>query len=173
MAPDDCCRIKTVRDALGEDSKLNGVYTLKTKEDSKPDPICLDGCVYTRDNQEYCFIDKPGPSVVCEVSIFFSNYYMINTDTWMVFRCQSWLILVYGLYLPNPQPLWAITQKHVFYEGFSLLELGAFDVGDFLPVLFSGSALLYWIQHISFVSHPHLWQVFLLCLMFSKTKCHA
>ena len=73
MAPDDCCPIKTVRDAIGEDSKLNGVYILKTMEDSKPDPICIDGCVYMRDNEDYCFINKPGPNVVCEVSIHFIN----------------------------------------------------------------------------------------------------
>ena len=73
MAANDCCPMKTVRDALGEDSKLNGVYTLKTKEDLKPDPICMDGCVYTKDNEEYCFIDKTGTTgtVVCEVSIHF------------------------------------------------------------------------------------------------------
>ena len=71
MAPDDCCPMKTVRDASGEDSKLNGVYILKTKEDSKRNDKCLDSCIYTRDNQEYCFIDKPGPTVVCEVSKYF------------------------------------------------------------------------------------------------------
>ena len=32
----DCCQIKTVRDAPEEE--LNGVYILKTKENSKPDP---------------------------------------------------------------------------------------------------------------------------------------
>ena len=68
---DDCCPMKTVRDASGEDSKLNGVYILKSKEDSKPEPICKDGCVYTRNNEEYCFIDKPGSTVVCEVSVHF------------------------------------------------------------------------------------------------------
>ena len=73
MAPDDCCPMKTVRDALGEDSKLNGVYTLKTKENSKRDPKCKDGCVYTRDDKEYCFIDKPGSTVVCEVSTYFQE----------------------------------------------------------------------------------------------------
>ena len=71
LAPDDCCPIKTVRDALGEYSKLNGVYTLKTKQDVKPDPLCIDGCIYMRDNEEYCFIDKPGSTVVCEVIIYF------------------------------------------------------------------------------------------------------
>ena len=69
VSPEDCCLTKTVRDSPEEDSKLNGVYTLKTKEDSKPDPKCIDGCVYVRDNQEYCFIEKPGSTqVVCEVS---------------------------------------------------------------------------------------------------------
>ena len=71
MAPDDCCMIKTVRDAPGEDSKLNGVYFLKTKEEFKRDALCSDGCVYMRNNEEYCFTDKPGPTVVCEVSNFF------------------------------------------------------------------------------------------------------
>ena len=68
MAPDECCPIKTVRDAPGEDSKLNGVYFLKTKDELKRHPLCSDGCVYTRDNEEYCFTDKPGPTVVCQVS---------------------------------------------------------------------------------------------------------
>ena len=64
----DCCPTKTVKDASEEDSHLNGVYTLKAKMDSKPSPECVDGCVYMRDNQEYCFIEKPGATAVCEVS---------------------------------------------------------------------------------------------------------
>ena len=71
---EDCCQTKTVRDAPEEVSELNGVYTLKTKEDTKPDPSCMDGCVYLRDNEEYCFVEKPteeGATVVCEVSIHF------------------------------------------------------------------------------------------------------
>ena len=78
MAADDCCPMKTVRDAQGEDSKLNGVYTLKTKVDLKPDARCVDVCVYMKDNEEYCFIDKKGPAgtVVCEVSI---NFFMAKT----------------------------------------------------------------------------------------------
>ena len=71
MAPDDCCPIKTVTDALGEDSEMNGMYILKAKEDSKPDPNCMDGCVYMRDNEEYCFTEKLGGIAVCEVSIHF------------------------------------------------------------------------------------------------------
>ena len=63
----ECCPTKTVTDASGEDSHLNGVYILKTMEDSKPDPKCLDGCVYMKNNLEYCFIEKPGATVFCEV----------------------------------------------------------------------------------------------------------
>ena len=73
-AQEDCCQTKTVRDAPAAVSELNGVYTLKAKEDSKPDPNCMDGCVYMRDNEEYCFVSKPpseGATVVCEVSINF------------------------------------------------------------------------------------------------------
>ena len=63
----DCCLTKTVRDAPEED--LNGVFTLKTKEDLKPDPICVDGCVYAKDNKEYCFKEQAGaaPTISCEV----------------------------------------------------------------------------------------------------------
>ena len=69
---DDCCQTKTVRDAPAAVSELNGVYNLKAKEDSKPDPNCMDGCVYLRDNEEYCFVQKSteeGATVVCEVAI--------------------------------------------------------------------------------------------------------
>ena len=66
----DCCQTKTVRDAP-EDSDLNGVYTLKTKKDTKPDPVCIDGCIYIRDNKEYCFKKQAGatPEVFCEVNL--------------------------------------------------------------------------------------------------------
>ena len=69
IAP-DCCQTKTVRDAPGQDSHLNGVYTLKTKKDSKPDPVCVDGCVYVKGNQEFCFKEQAGvtSTVVCEVA---------------------------------------------------------------------------------------------------------
>ena len=67
LAP-DCCPIQTVKDASEEDSHLNGVYTLKAKMDSKPSPECVDGCVYMRDNREYCFKQKLGATAVCEVS---------------------------------------------------------------------------------------------------------
>ena len=71
----DCCQTKTVRDAREQDSHLNGVYTLKTKEpksvlDSKNDPTCAEGCVYVKDNVEYCFNETPQYScrtISCEV----------------------------------------------------------------------------------------------------------
>ena len=89
MAPDDCCPMKTVRDASGEDSKLNGVYILKTKEDTKPDPVCVDGCIYVKENREYCFKEEAGatPTVVCEVEInIFSS---LSTFYIMVFNSNA------------------------------------------------------------------------------------
>merc|ERR1712130_1037708 len=66
-----CCQTKTVRDAPASVSELNGVYTLKADEGSKPDPSCMDGCVYVRNNEEYCFVQKSieeGATVVCEAA---------------------------------------------------------------------------------------------------------
>ena len=37
---------------------MNGEYQLKVDEGAKPDPNCVDGCVYTRQGnseEEYCF----------------------------------------------------------------------------------------------------------------------
>ena len=37
---------------------MNGEYQLKLDEGAKPDPNCVDGCVYTRQgnsDEEYCF----------------------------------------------------------------------------------------------------------------------
>lgn len=66
----ECCPTKTLRNAPAEDSDLNGVYILKTKMDSKPDAVCVDTCVYVKDNKEYCFKEQEGatPTVVCEVA---------------------------------------------------------------------------------------------------------
>ena len=71
-AIEDCCLTKTVRDAPAEVSELNGVYTLKGKENSRPDPACMDGCVYLRNDEEYCFVAKTveeGATVDCEVPL--------------------------------------------------------------------------------------------------------
>merc|ERR1711936_1498981 len=71
QAQEGCCQQKTVRDAPAEVSELNGLYILKADEGSKPDPNCMDGCVYLRDNEEYCFVQKSteeGATVVCEAA---------------------------------------------------------------------------------------------------------
>ena len=81
-----CCPTKTVRDAPAEVSELNGVYTLKSDEGSKPDPNCMDGCVYLRDNEEYCFVQKSteeGATVVCEVSILSISPLSIDTNDFL------------------------------------------------------------------------------------------
>ena len=50
-------------------SGLDGTYELKEDEKTKREEVCLDGCVYTREGQEYCFRSEPlatSPDVVCE-----------------------------------------------------------------------------------------------------------
>ena len=94
----DCCQTKTVRGAAEEDSDLNGVYTLKTKEDSKPDPMCMDGCVYVKDHNEYCFKEHAGitPAVVCEVAKNIIYHLSANLLLFVFFRLFN-LILFFFL----------------------------------------------------------------------------
>merc|ERR1712130_358846 len=57
-----CCQFVIVEDAVGEYIGLNGDYTLKTDSLDLPDPICLDGCIYTKaggpPEDEYCFREE-------------------------------------------------------------------------------------------------------------------
>merc|ERR1719483_418605 len=54
-----CCQLKTVTDA--PDPSLNGQFTLQESLEDKPDPFCLDGCIYTKQGGEdnYCFRQVP------------------------------------------------------------------------------------------------------------------
>merc|ERR1719447_1418777 len=58
-----CCQFVVVEDAAGEYVDLNGNYILKVDTAADlPDPICLDGCVYTKEGapteEEYCFREE-------------------------------------------------------------------------------------------------------------------
>merc|ERR1712180_27630 len=58
-----CCQFVVVEDAAGEYVGLNGNYILKVDTAGDlPDPICLDGCVYTKQGapteEEYCFREE-------------------------------------------------------------------------------------------------------------------
>merc|ERR550519_2853527 len=57
-----CCQFVVVEDAVGEYIGLNGDYTLKMDSLDLPDPICLDGCIYTKQGgppeDEYCFREE-------------------------------------------------------------------------------------------------------------------
>merc|ERR1719447_2721975 len=58
-----CCQFVVVEDAAGEYVGLNGNYILKVDTAADlPDPICLDGCVYTKEGapteEEYCFREE-------------------------------------------------------------------------------------------------------------------
>merc|ERR1719447_79821 len=58
-----CCQFVVVEDAAGEYVDLNGNYILKVDTAGDlPHPICLDGCVYTKQGapteEEYCFREE-------------------------------------------------------------------------------------------------------------------
>jgi hypothetical protein len=49
---------------------LDGEYRLKEEEPTRRDELCIDGCIYLRGGEEYCFIGKPlteSAEVACEV----------------------------------------------------------------------------------------------------------
>ena len=97
----ECCPTKTLRNAPAEDSDLNGVYILKTKMDSKPDAVCVDTCVYVKDNKEYCFKEQEGatPTVVCEVAKNIITHLWAHLILFVLFFRLFNLIL--GFFLSN------------------------------------------------------------------------
>merc|ERR1712212_556107 len=52
-----CCQTKTVTNAPAGSENLNGEYVLKEAADDKPHENCADGCVYMKDDEEYCFMN--------------------------------------------------------------------------------------------------------------------
>ena len=70
----DCCPFVSVNmGAPNED--LDGFYTLKNNQGSKPEEVCINGCVYTKDGSpstnEYCFKqdDVAGADIKCQVKL--------------------------------------------------------------------------------------------------------
>merc|ERR1712142_1298397 len=59
QTPPPCCETKTVKDAPAGSENLNGKYRLKESVDNKPHENCADGCVYTKGDDEYCFMNVP------------------------------------------------------------------------------------------------------------------
>merc|ERR1719158_1973585 len=59
QTPSPCCEVKTVTNAPAGNENLNGEYLLKDTADDKPHENCADGCVYTKDGEEYCFMNVP------------------------------------------------------------------------------------------------------------------
>ena len=71
----DCCPFITVN-VGGDNANLNGEYNLKDKKGSKPEDVCINGCVYTQEGSpatdEYCFGEDnmaAGAIVSCPVGI--------------------------------------------------------------------------------------------------------
>ena len=69
----DCCPFVRVNVGAPVEN-LDGLYTLKNKQGSKPEEDCINGCVYTKDGgpsiNEYCFKldDVPGADIKCPVT---------------------------------------------------------------------------------------------------------
>merc|ERR1711936_1329189 len=57
--PIPCCKTKSVTNAPAGSEDLNGEYVLKSSAPSKPEPVCADGCIYMKGNDEYCFKNVP------------------------------------------------------------------------------------------------------------------
>ena len=54
----DCCPFISVN-VEGSNADLNGEYRLNKKSGSKPEDVCINGCIYTKEGSpsthEYCF----------------------------------------------------------------------------------------------------------------------
>ena len=54
----DCCPFITV-DVGGDNANLTGEYNLKDDKGFKPEDVCINGCIYTKEGSpstdEYCF----------------------------------------------------------------------------------------------------------------------
>merc|ERR1712179_565576 len=59
QTPPPCCQTKTVTNAPVGNENLNGDYVLKEAAGDKPHENCADGCVYMKDDEEYCFMNVP------------------------------------------------------------------------------------------------------------------
>ena len=78
-----CCPLLNVTD-----DGFAGVYEYKKKEGNKPEPRCINGCIYKKvgvtpsanDEDEYCFEESTngGFDTKCEVSFVFENYRCIK-----------------------------------------------------------------------------------------------
>ena len=55
-----CCPLLTVTGSL---PSLEGVYLLAGEEERREE-VCLDGCTYVREGEEYCFIQAPREIVI-------------------------------------------------------------------------------------------------------------
>merc|ERR1740129_14218 len=77
-APDyDCCQTKVVKGAA--DSSLDGSYELARKEGS-PVQSCVDGCVYNKEGEEYCFKECStgcNHKVDCPEPVFYDTHILL------------------------------------------------------------------------------------------------
>merc|ERR1711915_989099 len=74
QATEDCCPSITVS-GLETNQDLNGEYILKTKVNSKPDKVCLNGCIYMKkdDKDEFCFRKDEDSMISSDCFVAFST----------------------------------------------------------------------------------------------------
>ena len=80
-----CCQTQIVENIPFPNEDLNGVYTLK-EIGNKPEEICYDGCIYAKDEDEFCFIEKPiqeSADITCEVllNVCLTSFNNLNFST--------------------------------------------------------------------------------------------
>ena len=78
LSKESCCETKTVTGA----GLLDGEYMLNDNLDTKPDPVCLNGCIYTKNGEpenEYCFKSSQYVKTSCV-----SNPSSTNIPTMMI-----------------------------------------------------------------------------------------
>merc|ERR1711915_368651 len=82
QATEDCCPSITVS-GLETNQDLNGEYILKTKLNSKPDEVCLNGCIYMKkdDKDEFCFRKDEDSLISSECFVVLSTTTTITTTT--------------------------------------------------------------------------------------------
>ena len=69
---ESCCKFITVN---VDNDDLNGNYVYKEKKDEKPETVCINGCVYTKEGEiagdEFCFVKDEDltADAACPVSL--------------------------------------------------------------------------------------------------------
>merc|ERR1711915_153650 len=70
--PQQCCNVKMVKDAPAGMKELEGEYELKETSNNKLHENCADNCVFTKEGEDYCFMDVPkkdAADITCDETV--------------------------------------------------------------------------------------------------------